>query len=386
MSALSIWTYYWNNKRKVLPVTAIIALSIVGITSSATLTGSFYQDEERDIAFYDHYALVFSSLRRGLSEAIVKTLEGHVAVAKTVRLERETTPRQGMFSREGTPIYFLSEVDQKPFARALGWDLVAGRWPEPGNNEVVLTENLLRNRSLEVGARIGQIVDEEDWLNGEWVIVGSFGATEGIGGIGNLDFLQEHYLDPPGLTDSLQIQPQVLAVAPTPGEEAGMEAVLDSLPKDEVFVVHSSRARRNFESITANVDTILWMLNAVTIAVIALALGLLNVIVLMQRANEFGLLAAIGYTKSILMRRVFLEAAATVAIGWMLGILLSIGIYAGLNSLIFVPRGLDALSVLTVRVVLFTVPVPITVTLFSVAIVIWQLHRMDPVAIIERRD
>lgn len=386
MSALSIWTYYWNNKRKVLPVTAIIALSIVGIASSATLTGSFYQDEEREIAFYEHYALVFASQRRGLSEAIVKTLEGHVAVAKTVRLERETTPRQGMFSREGTPIYFLSEVDQKPFARALGWDLVAGRWPEPGNNEVVLTENLLRNRSLEVGAHIGQIVDEEDWLNGEWVIVGAFGAAEGIGGIGNLDFLQEHYLDPPGLIDSMQIQPQVLAVAPTPGEEAGMEAVLDSLPKDEVFVVHSSRARRNFESMKANIDTILWILNAMTIAVIALALGLLNVIVLMQRANEFGLLAAIGYTKSILMRRVFLEAAATVAVGWMLGILLSIGIYAGLNSLIFVPRGLDALSVLTVRVVLFTVPVPITVTLFSVAIVIWQLHRMDPVAIIERRD
>ena len=48
MSALSIWTYYWNNKRKVLPVTAIIALSIVGIASSATLTGSFYQDEERE--------------------------------------------------------------------------------------------------------------------------------------------------------------------------------------------------------------------------------------------------------------------------------------------------------------------------------------------------
>ena len=165
-----------------------------------------------------------------------------------------------------------------------------------------------------------------------------------------------------------------------------MEAVLDSLPKDVVFVVHQSLARRNFESLTGNIDTILWILNAVTIAVIALALGLLNVIVLMQRANEFGLLAAIGYTKSILMRRVFLESAVTVAVGWMLGMLLSVGIYTALNALIFVPRGLEALSVLTVRVVLFTVPVPISVTLFSVAIVIWQLHRMDPVAIIERRD
>ena len=165
-----------------------------------------------------------------------------------------------------------------------------------------------------------------------------------------------------------------------------MEALLDSLPKDEVFVLHRSKVRRNFENLTTNIDTIVWILNALSIAVIALALGLLNVIFFMQRANEFGLLAALGYTKRFLMRRVFTEAAVTVAMGWVLGILLSFGIYSALNTLIFIPRGLETLSVLTGRVILFTAPVPLSVTVFSVAVVLWQLWRMDPVSIIERRD
>ncbi|MCH7971091.1 MAG: hypothetical protein IH960_08640, partial [Chloroflexi bacterium] len=73
-------------------------------------------------------------------------------------------------------------------------------------------------------------------------------------------------------------------------------------------------------------------------------------------------------------------------LGWVFGILLAIGIYSVLNSVIFVPRGLEPLSVLTVRVLVFTLPVPAMVILLGVAAVMWQLYRMDPVAIIERRD
>ena len=385
MGSLSIWTFYRNNKRKVLPVTGIVALAIVGIGSTGVLTGSIYQEQEREIAFFDHYALVFSSLRMGLSEVILEGVEGHPTVAETVRMEHRRTYRQGLFGREGTSVFFVSENDQRSFADRLGWKLVEGRWPESGTNEIALTQDLLRNRGLAVGDLIGKAVDEDARLAGEWLMVGALRGSI-IGGVGDLGYLQEHFLDLPGQTEGLEIQPGALAVVAIPGGEAELEALLESLPNDEVSVIYRSKARRNFERLSANIDTILWILNAMSIAVMALALGLLNVIFFMQRGNEFGLLAAIGYTKGILMRRVFLETTVTVIVGWVFGILLSVGIYSTLNAVIFVPRGLEALSVLTVRVLVFTLPVPATVILFGVAVVMWQLHRMDPVAIIERRD
>ena len=386
MSSLSIWTYYLNNKRKVIPVTGILVLAILVIASTGTLTGSLYQDQEREIAFYDHYAIVFSNQRSGLSDAMLEQLESHPAIAEAIPMERRTTPRRGLFSNEGTPIYYLSEADQKPFAGRLGWDLVEGHLPEPGTNEVAMTENFLRNRGLGVGDSIGEAVDEEDWLAGEWVVVGAFVGTETIGGIANLGYLRDLFLAQPGLPPELTERPQLLALAPEPGKEFEMEAFLDSLLSEEVFVVHRSLAQRRQENLTTNIDTIVWILNVGSIVVLSLALGLLNIIYFMQRANEFGLLAALGYARRFLVRRAFLEVAVTVALGWVVGILFSYGIYSLLNTLLFVPRGLETLPVLTGRILMFTVPVPITVIFFSIAIVTWQLWRMDPVAIIERRD
>ena len=386
MSSLSILTYYLSNKRKVIPVTGILVLAILVIASTGILTGSLYQDLERENAFYDHYAIVFSNQRSGLSDAMVEQLETNPAVAQAIPMERRSTPRRGLFTNDGTPIFYLSEVDQKRFTERLGWELVEGRLPEPGTNEVAMTRDFLRNRGLGVGDRIGEAVDEEDWLAGEWVIVGAFVDTESIGGIGNLEYLRDRFLAQPDLPTDLADRPQLMALAPEPGQEAELETFLDSLPSEEVFVLHRSFVQRRFESFTINIDMIIWILNVGSIVVLSLALGLLNIIFFMQRANEFGLLAALGYARRFLVRRTFMEVAVTATAGWVAGILFTYGIYSALNALLFVPRGLEALSVLNGRILMFTVPVPITVMIFSVSIVMWQLWRMDPVTIIERRD
>ena len=60
MKALSIVTYYLNNKRKVAPVTGIIALAVLAISVTGALTGSLFEDERRELAYYDQFAVVFS--------------------------------------------------------------------------------------------------------------------------------------------------------------------------------------------------------------------------------------------------------------------------------------------------------------------------------------
>ena len=386
MRALSIFTYYLNNKRKVVPVTGIIALAVLAISVTGTLTGSLFEDARRELAYYDRFSVVFSVQRSGLSDGLLRQLEEHPAVAETYEVVRRTTRTQGIFGSEGRPIYFLSEADRTAFPDRLGWRLIEGRWPTTGTNEVALTDNILRNRGLEVGGSIGEAADEKDWLRGEWVIVGALSSDSVTGGVGDRAYFRERFLTDPDLPPEVANRPDVLTIKPVEGKELELEAFLDSLPKDQVAAFHRTKARRQLDEELANINMILWILNGISIVVLALALGLLNVIFLMQRANEFGLLAALGYTKGFLFTRTFLEAVVTVAAGWALGILLSQGIYTVLNVTLFGPKGLAPLTIMTPRVLLFTTPIPVTVTVFSVAIVMWQLWRMDPVAIIERRD
>lgn len=386
MNPLSIRTYYWNNKRKVVPVMGIIALAILAISSTGALTESLFEDARREMAFFEHYSSVTTAQRMPLSEAMIQRLRDHPAITQVVPSETRSVRVKGIFGDQGAPIYFFAPSEQRGFAERMGWGLVEGRWPEPGTNEIVVSKNVLRNRGLVVGDRVGREVDRTDFMIGEWRVVGAFPADGATGGIGDLDYLRERYLNAPGSTPAPSSRPSRVLVAPVEGREAEVAAFLDSLPTNEVGVFHLSRAERELEADLANADMIIWILNGVTIAVLALALGLLNIIFFMQRANEFGLLAAIGYTKPFLVGRTFLEAASTVAIGWGMGVVVSQGIYAVMNALLFTPRGLSPLTILTARVLVFTTPVPLTVTIFSVGIVAWQLWRMDPVAIIERRD
>ena len=68
MGSLSIWTYYRNNKRKVVPLTGIIALAILAISSTGALTESLFEDARREFLYlYDRYARVDSVRALGLS-------------------------------------------------------------------------------------------------------------------------------------------------------------------------------------------------------------------------------------------------------------------------------------------------------------------------------
>ena len=102
--------------------------------------------------------------------------------------------------------------------------------------------------------------------------------------------------------------------------------------------------------------------------------------------NEFGLLAAIGYPRRQLAARVVLEGSLVVVAAWVMGGLLGSAVLSVFNSAYMVPHGL-VLRVFDPGILLrATLPVPVMVLVFSVGTVMLQLLRLDPIAIIERRD
>ena len=120
MSSLSIWTYYANNKRKVIPVTGIIVLSILGVSSAGALTQSFFDDAAQEFAFYEHYATIDSRHLTGLSTALIETVASHPAIAVVVSMASPRTRTQGIFGRSHNHIYFVAPAEQRASASRLG--------------------------------------------------------------------------------------------------------------------------------------------------------------------------------------------------------------------------------------------------------------------------
>ena len=85
------------------------------------------------------------------------------------------------------------------------------------------------------------------------------------------------------------------------------------------------------------------------------------------------------------LRRALTEALLLTALAWGFGILFSQAVYSLLNTFIFEPRGVS-LSVMNWRALQFTLPIPIMVGLFAAGTVFWQLRKLDPMQMIEKRD
>jgi ABC-type antimicrobial peptide transport system permease subunit len=120
--------------------------------------------------------------------------------------------------------------------------------------------------------------------------------------------------------------------------------------------------------------------------VLSLVVGLLNNLFFRQRMNEFGLLAAIVYSRWGLIRRVAGESLGVTLAAWGLGVGLGVAVLSWFNETFIVPHGL-LMNVFDWNVLLLhTLPIPLMVFAFGMGTVGWQLLRLDPISIIERRD
>ena len=122
----------------------------------------------------------------------------------------------------------------------------------------------------------------------------------------------------------------------------------------------------------------------VIVPIITLMSGMLANIYFTQRLSEFGVLAAIGYSRPKLIGRVLAETALLNAFGWLLGAASTALLMRFLGASVFRARGLF-LDPFDLDAYAHTIPVPLCITLFSVGTIAYRLLKLDPVTIIERR-
>ncbi|GAC1478067.1 MAG: hypothetical protein PVSMB9_00170 [Candidatus Dormibacteria bacterium] len=281
----------------------------------------------------------------------------------------------------GNAQFDLYGVDRSGMQRLLNLyqdRLVAGRLPSANINEIAISEEVARARNVSVGGKVGNSIDELDRLPDTFTVVGILKGPTRIGVI-PLEYMTQHYL--------FERRYQGLVVVPRAGQEQQVHEQMVRLIGNQPFRLFDwAYIKGKIDSLIANLDTINKFLIILVTIVLSLVVGLLNNLFFRQRMNEFGLLAAIGYSRWSLIMRVAWESLGVTVAAWLLGIGFGVAVLGWFNSIFIVPHGL-LMNVFDWNLLIsHTLPIPLMVFVFGMGTVAWQLLRLDPISIIERRD
>ena len=281
----------------------------------------------------------------------------------------------------GNAQFDLYGLDQPGMAQLLSlYDdrVIAGRLPKADANEIAISEEIARSRHVWVGGQVGNAIDELDRLPDTFTVVGIISGPTRLGVI-PLDYMTQHYL--------FERRYQGLIVVPQPGHEQAVHDQVQRLIGDSAFRMFDwPYIKGKIDSLIANLDTINRFLILLVTIVLALVVGLLNNLFFRQRMNEFGLLAAVGYSRWGLIMRVAWESLGVTVAAWIIGVGLGVAVLSWFNASFMLPHGL-LMNIFDWNVLaLHTLPIPLMVFLFGMGTVAWQLLRLDPISIIERRD
>ncbi|MCS6777892.1 MAG: ABC transporter permease [Chloroherpetonaceae bacterium] len=367
--------YVRRNPARTLPFVLVISLSVVMVASVVTVVNSI------DLTVYTFYG--YNRYVTGLTprnalavdEDIVREVRhlpqmGYLAGAHSYQVMLRT-----IFGRLIFPIFGLSPEARERLMRVCQVTVSEGRMLREGAAEAVVSEEVARNLGVKVGDNLLFPESEDRYAPVPVKLVGLLRGASWLG-LTSKSFVDRH---------SPYTWQGYLAFARTPElqEELGRE-MEQRVDRSRARVWPFSYVVRETQLSLANLYLVLGVIISIVVFTISFVCGLLANIYFTQRLPEIATLSAIGYTRNLLLARAGMETVIYCMVGWGAGCVITIGVLTAIKATLITPRGL-LLNPLDFSAYLFTVPLPITITLFALLTIACRLARLDPVSIIERR-
>ncbi len=385
---LSPLTYLWRNGSKSIPLTGVIMLAVLLVTGVIALIDSI-PDSIRSIYAY-------SSKMTGISPrgnaAETPVLLAEIQKQSPVPLDRIITCRasaavvNSIVGKWPFVVLGLSRPDMVYYLKLMHTTHLDGRLPTPGEPEAVISRPVATNLHLRI------YNSSDPWSKRHQSILLSPDVSESyspktvkIVGIADTD----QWL----MVDSIEYQrayhfPPIdlgLAVARNPTDQNALDHWAAKHFQGRhaqifAFFMIEKQTREMFDTLYQLLNIVIGVLALVMTFMMAMLMNIYQT----QRLVEFGLLHAIGYTRGQLLKRVFLETAIVVFLGWSLGIAAAQLLLRVLNNAIMAPRAFD-LAPFDMNAFRYTIPLPFAILLVAGVTVWWRFHQFDSVSIVERR-
>lgn len=367
---LSIFTYYLRNKRKAVPVVILLVLAVFIINVLVNIIGSINGTFQKSFESYKYVTQVDQGKKGKIDEATIDKIKDLPGVKDVFKGGSNWTNLPMIAGNTGISIFVLNQDDTKKMLGVFSARLAEGRLPKPGSNEVIISRSIANAKNIKVGSRL----DKERDLKVSGILEGPVRIV-----IASYEYMQKD--------GRLKQAPATLYVVPKNYKtiESMNNNIKNAFGGDEVkLMTHKSIMDEGKDSM-GNLDMIVGVIDFLLILVMAISVGLLNYIYLMQRMNEFGTLEAVGYTPGCIIRRVTGEMLVLTIISFILGIAFSSLVFKLLEVNMFAQKGWY-LDLISMKGILFSLPIPFVVLITGMLTVLWRLLRLDPVVVIERRD
>ena len=381
MQMKNMFKCYLSNTRRGISLIFVMALTVFSIYFVTSLVQSIFSTVEySNIACLNDFSFVYpvggSSF---LSDETVEKIQKDDSVKKAYPILLEYTVINNIFGTTSGYVAFMDEADIGEIFDDYSLTVTEGRLSQENSYELIMHEDMLKNKGLSVGDTFGSAVDDGEPIEGTYTITGAFSGNSYMA-FGTKSYkqkeLEELGLDFKNTTFGLLVTPKT--------DLDAMNTMLDTMSHDEAAAMTLSYAQKTLKD---NVSSIKFLMGVIVI-VIAVSISAAVCIVLEttynDRMEEFGILYAIGYKKSWLFRNIIAEIVVLVFISWILGLILSYGVLSLVAKSVFEPMG-QMLSIVSIQSLHYTIIVMVVFVVVTILVTILKFAKKDLIAIIEMR-
>jgi putative ABC transport system permease protein len=377
----NMFKYYLSNKRRGISLIFVMALTVFSIYFVTSLVQSIFSTVEySNIACLNDFSFVYpvggSSF---LQNETVEKIKNDDSVENAYPILLEYTVINNIFGTTSGYVAFMEEADIREIFDDFSLTVTEGRLPEENSYELIMHEDMLKNKGLSVGDTFGSAVDDGEPIEGTYTITGAFSGNSYMA-FGTKSYkqkeLEELGLDFKNTTFGLLVTPKT--------DLDTMNNMLDTMGHDETAAMTLSYAKETLQENISSIKFLMFVIVIVIAVSISAAVCIVLETIYNDRMEEFGILYAIGYKKSWLFRNIIAEIVVLVFISWIFGLILSYGVLSLVAKSVFEPMG-QMLSIVSIQSLLYTIIVMAVFVVVTILVTILKFAKKDLIAIIEMR-
>jgi len=353
--------YFRKNKKKAVLISLVIALAAFCIYFITTLVGSVYatafdagvvpfskfsvavykgKAEDGGISQIENLADIDKYYQVGVSSMQISTVMG--TTSSYVILTDQTGELKEILDRCG----ITSDVEVNDLRE----------------NDLILHQDLLTNKKKKIGDKL-----EELRITG--VYKGD--VKEAFGLVSEEDFFTIG-------------GPQSYLIFPKEGRITDLNQELSDFDQGEWTIQSYDSALSNLDKDFSTINLILTIVVIMVSICIAIALAALVYTMYSHRYEEFAILNAMGYRKGQISKMIFVEIIMISTIATATGYALSLIALTLVNHFVYSGMG-QTMQIFSIRNSLYTLILPLLVTVCALVSILQKLNGTDLISIIERR-